>query len=146
MRIATTLLASCALLLSIPAISQAPPNLTRNCQKTATAACEVTVIVPANCGGGGVHVAPEPLVLGNQDREITWTIRSSGEWQFDNGGVTIWDGGKSFTANPRGGNSDKFVLKRANAAEKPVVYKYDINLVIPKTGQKCKHDPTIVDQ
>ena len=143
MRILATLLASCALL-SVPAFSQAPP-LTRNCQKTSTAACDVTIIIPAGCGGG-VHVAPDPLVLGKDDKSVTWTIRSSGDWKFADGGITVWDAGKALQPNAKGGGKDSFALARAGVAEKPVVYKYDISLVNAKTQEKCKHDPTIVDQ
>src|SRR5688572_5757125 len=145
MRIAKTLLASCALLLLIPAATRAQ-SPAANCKKPVDPeqACDVTVIVPAGCGSG-IHVAPDPLIVEKGVKKITWTIRSSGNWLFESGGIRIYDGSKAYRTDEKGGKTT-FTMNRIS--DEPGMFKYDITLTT-KPGdpnRACKHDPTVINQ
>jgi hypothetical protein len=136
MKKAKLLFAGCALLLAAPASAQ----LAVNCTKTS---CEVTVIVPAGCGSG-IHVAPDPIVVEKGTVDITWIIRSSKGWVFEDNGIYVYNGAPVYTAKSKGGG-DKFTV--GSKTEQKGTYKYDITLTtkLGDATKACKLDPTIVN-
>ena len=147
MKTATTLLASCALLVSFPASTQQLPAAKPAPAPKAEAPqkIDVTVIVPAGCGSG-IHVAPDPIVT-KPGAVITWTIRSSGTWKFAGDGITFYKPGAAF-GRPTKGNADTTVEIQRVAREEGV-FKYDITLAREtpdKKTENCKHDPTVINQ
>jgi hypothetical protein len=134
MRRTATLLASCALLATLPVAAVTPAPCTT---------CDVTVIVPAGCGSG-IHVAPDPLLVAN-GAKITWTIRSSTAWKFENDGIKIHNGAAAFKSEGKGGGTT-FTATRVTGT--PGIYKYDITLTteLGNPAKACKHDPTIINQ
>ena len=139
MRIATTLLAPCALLLGIGAAAAAD-TLTPNCAK----GCTVVVTMSAGCGSG-IKVAPDPVVVpAGATVDISWEIVGEG-WAFEGPGIFIHQAGSAFEGAP--GSSKKRGFKNKNT--QPRAYKYDVILkdVRPGSGGGvCKLDPTVVNQ
>ena len=144
MRIATTLLASCALTVSVAVPSAAPQP---HCNG---GICELTIIVPAGCGSG-IQVAPNPVRIGGGSEVTTmkWVIRSKG-WTFDTNGIEFDPASVHFKTEskaPAVDNLPTFTVtnKHTRAAPATGLFKYDINLKGPDGG-KCKHDPTVINQ
>jgi hypothetical protein len=150
MRIATTLLASCALLVSVPAAAQSPPPLVANCKPTSAEEakkginnCDVTVIMPAGCGSG-IQVAPDPIIV-EGPATITWKIRSSGTWVFADDGIQIRSATGREYSPPTKDSRDSTVFTARRLAREAGILKYDINLK-RGTTETCKHDPTVINQ
>ena len=146
MRIATTLLASCALMVSVSVPSATP-------QPHCTGTCELTIIVPAGCGSG-IQVAPNPVRIGGGSEPTTmkWVLRTKG-WKFDSNGIQfdapagLFDA-KNPPVDPKAPPVDPPVFtvvnKHTSKAPAKGLFKYDINLV--SADGKCKHDPTVINQ
>jgi hypothetical protein len=143
MRIATTLLASCALMVSVSASSVTPPS---HCSG---GTCELTIIVPAGCGSG-IQVAPNPVRIGSGSEPTTmkWVIRTKG-WKFDSNGIAFDPPSGFFKTEakaPLVDNLPTFTVVNQHTTKAPAkgLFKYDINLEGP--DGKCKHDPTVINQ
>lgn len=128
---ALSLSASTALALNSPAPNCLPPK------------CTVTVIVSGNSCASGIAVSKDPI----QNRigapvVIEWVLPSDSEWAFDGerGIVVNMVEGKEIATE--GSAANKFAVR--NQATKRATYKYDINLVHPKTKATCSLDPTIM--
>lgn len=132
-----------ASLVFVTALFSGLPSLAQQCDEK----CEIKVFMSAGCGSG-IKVAPDPIFVGpGKSPEITWTIESPG-WAFDNNGIVVQQATSETFEKAPPPNSKGFRLKHKNKGAR--AWKYDLNLVDtrdgPTKGQKCKHDPTIVDQ
>jgi hypothetical protein len=132
MKIATTLLAASALLLSLSLRAEAP---------ACSGECKVQITMSAGCGSG-IKVSPDPLFIAKgAEVKIVWTITSPG-WAFASNGIAVHLDEADFGGKISASGTNHV---RPHKNKGPKVFKYDVNLVDDKKVP-CKLDPTIVDQ
>ena len=139
MKVASPLVLACALLLSVPSLAQA--KLTANC-KSGTNNCKVVITMSAGCGSG-IKVAPDPIVVEEQNVTIVWVIQAK-DWAFEGPGIVIQQAGDAFSPVKKESSTMTMAVNKGN---RKGAFKYDINLRDTRPeGGVCTLDPTIVNQ